>query len=472
MGIRCYLFLSAILASVNCSGEIARKPPPSQISPNVIYILADDLGYGDLGSYGQKRIETPHLDRMAEGGMRFTQHYAGSTVCAPSRASLMTGVHTGHASVRGNVELLIRPDEITLAEVMKKAGYATAAIGKWGIGHPPPPDDPQRNGFDHFFGYLSMWHAHNSYPEFLWRDQEVVSLNNVVEHPEEYYRPSQRELVGWASKKIDYSNDLFTQKALDFLDQQDEPFFLYLAYTIPHANNEGPAFGGPGMEVPELGQYSERDWPGAEKRKAAMITRLDGYVGQILESLQNRGLDQQTLVIFSSDNGPHREGGVDPDFFESNGRLRGIKRDLYEGGIRVPMIAHWPGTVQPGSESHHVSAFWDILPTLADLVNQPVDHPVDGISFLPELLGEKQPQHEYLYWEFHERGSKQAVRMGNWKGLRLSPASPLELYDLDTDSSETHDVASDHPKVVKQIESVLKTARDDSEEWPLNPSGQ
>ncbi len=263
--------------------------------PNIIYILADDLGHGDLGCFGQRKIKTPNLDKMAAEGMKFTQHYAGSTVCAPSRCSLMTGKHTGHCTVRGNVDVLMKPDEITIAKTLKQAGYSTACIGKWGIGHPPPPDDPHNNGFDHFFGYLSMWHAHNFYPDFLWKDGKKAPLRNVVQHPEKHYKADQEELVGLASEKLDYSHDLFSQAALEFIEEQDGPFFLFVPYTIPHANNEAGQFGEHGMEVPDYGIYADKDWPEPEKGKAAMISRLDRDIGKICAKLKQLGIDEEDL---------------------------------------------------------------------------------------------------------------------------------------------------------------------------------
>jgi len=436
--------------------------------PNNIYILADDLGYGDLGCYGQERIKTPNLDRMAAEGMRFTQHYAGSTVCAPSRCTLMTGKHTGHCTVRGNVDVLMKPEETTIAKVLKKAGYATACIGKWGIGHPPPPQDPHRNGFDHFFGYLSMWHAHNYYPDFLWKNGEKVPLRNIVQHPKKHYKANQEKLVGLAKEKVDYSSDLFTADALEFISTQQKPFFLFLSYTIPHANNEASQFGSHGMEVPDYGPYADEDWPEPEKGKAAMISRLDGDIGRIFAKLRERGIDKNTLVIFTSDNGPHKEGGIKPDFFDSNGPLKGIKRDLYEGGIRVPMIARWPGKIQAGSTSDHVSAFWDVLPTLAEAAGVEAPEGIDGISMLGGLLGRRQRRHRFLYWEFHEGNSKQAIRLGKWKAVRLAPSRPIELYDLESDIGEEHNVADRHPEIVVRAKRILKRVRTDEETWPLN----
>jgi len=442
--------------------------------PNIIYILADDLGYGDLGCYGQERIRTPYLDKMADEGMQFSQHYAGSTVCAPSRCCLLTGKHTGHCTVRGNVDVLMKPNEVTVAKILKQAGYSTACIGKWGIGHPPPPEEPHNNGFDYFFGYLSMWHAHNYYPDFLWKNGKRVALQNLVQHPRKHYKENQESLVGLASRKVDYSHDLFSQAALAYIEKQNRPFFLFLSYTIPHANNEASQFGEHGMEVPDHGIYRDKDWPEPEKAKAAMISRMDGDIGRIFTKLKELGVDEETLVMFSSDNGPHKEGGVKPDFFDSNGPLRGIKRDLYEGGIRVPMIARWPGKIKAGSQCEHISAFWDILPTFAELAGaQTPEGPplcgnrIDGISMVPALLGKSQRQHRFIYWEFHEGSSKQAVRMGDWKAVRLAPSRPIELYNLKLDIGEENDIAGRHPDIVAQVKEILDKVRTDVDIWPL-----
>jgi len=440
----------------------------SRPTPNIIYIMADDLGYGDLGCYGQPRIQTPHIDRLAAEGIRFTDHYAGSTVCAPSRCVLMTGKHTGHAYIRGNREVHpmgqepLAAKEVTVAEVLQQAGYRTGLIGKWGLGGPDSVGIPNRQGFDYFYGYLGQRHAHNYYPEFLFRNQERVPLNNTVPN-------DRQDGAGVASVRNQYSADLMAREGLEFIDRNaGQPFFLYLSATLPHANDEA---GKEGMEVPEYGIYADKNWPEPEKGLAAMITRLDSQVGQVMDRLQKHGIDDNTIVFFTSDNGPHAEGGNDPAFFDSNGPLRGIKRDLYEGGIRVPLIVRWPGQIKAGNVSHLPSAFWDFLPTAADLAGAESPAGIDGISYLPELLGKKQRNHEYLYWEFAPQGGKQAVRMGNWKGVRLNvhddPNGPIELYDLDTDLGEQHNIAGDHPDIVAQIEEIMNQAHTDSHLFPL-----
>lgn len=438
--------------------------------PNIIFVLTDDLGYGDLGCYGQQVIQTPNIDRMAAEGMLFTDAYAGSTVCAPSRCCLMTGMHTGHAYVRGNKEakpmgqLPLPEDAVTVPKLLKSRGYRTALIGKWGLGGPGSTGTPNNQGFDYFFGYLCQRHAHNYYPEFLFRNDERVPLPNKVAGDRD-------DGAGVATVRGQYSHDLMAREALQFIEQNRElPFFLYLALTIPHANNEA---GKKGMEVPSYGPYGHEDWPDAQKGHAAMITRMDGDIGRLLAKLKELDLDGDTIVFFSSDNGPHKEGGADPDFFDSNGPLRGTKRDLHEGGIRVPLIARWPGKIEAGSGTDHVCAFWDFLPTCCDLAGAVPPGNIDGFSILPTLLNRpgQQKKHRYLYWEFHEQGKKQAVRMGHWKGIRLNvaknPDGPIELYDLRTDLGETTDVASEHPDVVKRIVELMAVAHRPSELWPF-----
>ena len=443
--------------------------------PNIVYILVDDLGYGDLSSYGQETLSTPHIDRLAKQGMRFTQHYAGNTVCAPSRASLLTGKHPGHVSVRGNQPAgqLLRPEETTLAEVVAEAGYASLMVGKWGVGHPPAPDDPLKHGFDHAYGYINMWHAHNFYPEFLYEDAQKVALPGNVLDTSYDYPPDMMEGTGVAREKAIYAPDNFRQEALAFITQhQDQPFFLYLALNMPHANNEAGWFTGDGMEVPTYGQYADQDWPQPEKGFAAMITYMDNMVGRVVTHLDTLGLAENTLLIFTSDNGPHQEGGHSMDYFDSNGSLRGGKRDLYEGGIRVPMIARWPGKIPADVTTDHVSAFWDVLPTVADIVGVEPPPDIDGISFLPTLLQTgNQPQHAFLYWEFYEDGGKQAVREGTWKGIKLNvsreEAPVFELYQLDQDPDESDDVAEQHPGVVKRLEAHMQSAHEPFEHLPL-----
>jgi len=443
------------------SSSLGKARAATDTKPNIIFILADDLGYGDLGCYGQKRIKTPNLDRMAAEGMRFTQHYAGSTVCAPSRCTLMTGLHTGHCTVRGNARVPLRPADLTVAELLKQAGYRTGIIGKWGLGEADSTGIPNRQGFDYWFGYLNQRHAHNYYPRYLWRNQQKVWLDNEVR---DVNPPG-----GVATKRVQYSHDLFAAEALAFVERnKDKPFFLYLAFTIPHANNEA---GKKGMEVPSYDPYTDKDWPEPQKAHAAMITRMDRDIGRLLAKLKELGIDEKTLVMFSSDNGPHREGGNNPHFNDSNGPLRGIKRDVYEGGIRVPLIARWPGKIKPGSVSDHISAFWDFLPTCCELAQVPVPDGIDGISMVPTLLGrpEQQRQHEYLYWEFHEQGKKQAVRLGPWKGVRLNvaknPDGPIELYNLEDDIGEQHNIAAQHPDIVAKIAKIMKQARTPSQHW-------
>jgi arylsulfatase A-like enzyme len=421
--------------------------------PNIIFILADDLGYGDLGCYGQQRIKTPNLDRLAAEGIRFTQAYSGATVCAPSRCCLMTGKHGGHATVRGNKrpEVGLRPDEATLPALLKKAGYRTALSGKWGLGGPSTRSMPNQRGFDEFFGYLDQLHAHNSYPEHLWQNEEEVFLTE-----------------NWFNRRKKFAPDLFTEKALEFVKRRESrPFFLYLAYTVPHADNELGAFQGNGIEVPSDEPYSNENWPQVERNFAALVTRMDRDIGTLLAALGDGGIDRNTLIVFSSDNGPHREGGHDPDYFSSRGPLRGIKRDLYEGGIRMPLLTRWTGRIRGGQVSGQVLAFWDILPSLGELAGVPRPAALDGISVLPALLGERRVEHPPLYWEFHERGFSQAVRFGDWKAVRNNPQKPIELYDLKADIGEKNDVAAGNAPLVQKAAELLKSLRVDSPEFPV-----
>ncbi len=456
------LMTAVLLVAVPADRAVAQQP---LAKPNVVVIQADDLGYGDLSAYGQTQFQTPSLDRLAREGIRFTQYYAGSTVCAPSRTSLMTGLHTGHTWIRGNGEIALRPEDVTIAEVLKTAGYRTAVIGKWGLGIPGTTGEPNKQGFDYSFGFLDHRHAHRQYTDHLWRDGKRVAVDVDSQ----------------------YVNDLFTRESLDWLDRADRrPFFLYLNYTVPHAELRVPEsslaeYRGKYPEKPYVNEKADarktgalpdgaslgyRSQPTPHAAFAAMITRMDRDIGRIVDHQHARGLDRNTLIMFISDNGPHQEGGGDPVFFKSNGGLRGIKRDLYEGGIRVPMIARWVGTIPAGRVSDYAWAHWDILPTLADLAGARVPDGLDGKSMTRALRGESQSPHDPFYWEFHERGFQQAVRMGKWKAVRLAPGKPLELYDLDADPRETHDVAAGNAAIVEQVETYLKTARTPSARWP------
>jgi len=428
------LVFVSILALVFPFHSIAQS---STTRPNVIFILADDLGYGDLGCFGQKLIKTPNIDRLASEGMRFTQAYAGATVCAPSRCSLMTGKHNGHAAIRGNKELQpegqqpMPADTFTVAHLMKQAGYATAVIGKWGLGFPGSTSTPDKMGFDYFFGYNCQVKAHEYYPEYLWRNSEKVMLDGKS-----------------------YSHDLMAEDALAFVrTNQVKPFFLELAFTIPHMK----------LQVPDLGPYEKESWPDNLKKLAAMVTRLDRDVGRLMALLKELNLDDRTLVFFASDNG----AAYNDELFNHSGPLRGRKRDMYEGGLRSPSIARWPGKIKVGVVSEQVWTFYDFLPTMAAFTGQKAPADVDGISILPALLENKIVEHSPLYFEFHERGFEQAARFGDWKAVRHGIKQPIELYDLKTDLAEAHDVAAQHAEVVKRCEEFLNTTRTESKTWPI-----
>ena len=450
-------------ASAQLTNTAKTVTSPAPHKPNIIFILADDLGYGDLGCYGQDKIKTPNLDKLAGEGLRFTSFYAGSTVCAPSRCALMTGLHTGHGLIRGNAAVALGPGDTTVAELLKQAGYRTALIGKWGLGDEKTTGVPEKKGFDVVLGYLDQVHAHDYYTDHLWRYDPESGFEGWMSFP-----------GNRGGKKESYSHDVFTKAALNFVRiskpeplNHYRPFFLYLAYTIPHANNEETKLSGNGMQVPSDAPYSAEPWPQPEKNKAAMITRLDADVGKLMDKLKELKLEDNTIVFFTSDNGPHKEGGVDPKFFQSSSPFRGYKRDLYEGGIRVPLIVRWPGRIKPG-RADSAWAFWDFLPTAAEIVGANAPTNIDGISMLPTLLGKPQTnQHAFLYWEFHERGFQQAVRMGGWKAIRLKVGQPFEIFDLTTDPGEKKNVAAEHPDVAATIEDYLKTARTESEHWPI-----
>jgi arylsulfatase A-like enzyme len=469
MGTKRLLMLMFVLSAAFVAGPEASH---AAAHPNVIVILADDLGFGDLGCYGQKLIQTPNLDRMAAEGMRFTQFYAGSTVCAPSRSVLMTGKHLGHTRVRGNAPeanlkiQALRKGDRTLAHTFRDAGYATALFGKWGLGEIGSDGHPNSMGFDEFFGYLNQRHAHNYYPSFLIHNSRRFPLRNVAEVE------NRDRGDGWARRKVDYSHDVIMTKALRWLKQnRRKPFFLYLAVTLPHANNEATRATGDGQEVPDYGIYKDKPWPNPDKGQAAMITRLDRDVGRLQARLKEYGIDESTLVIFSSDNGPHHEGNNNPDLFKPAGPLRGMKRALYEGGIRVPLLARWPGRIKAGSVSNHIGYFGDVFATVCELTSQKLPRGLDSVSFLPTLLGEyaKQQKHEYLYWEFYEQGGRQAVRFDNYKAIREPMfTGKVVLYDLSKDIGETRDIATTHPELVTRAIRMMNEAHVSAPEWAVS----
>ncbi len=465
--------VALVLLMVTVSAAVS-----AERAPNIIYIMTDDLGYGDLGCYGQKTIQTPNLDRMAAEGMRFTDHYAGHTVCRPSRLVLWTGQHVGHTGLIGNRDRSLTGMESTVAQRLKSAGYATGGVGKWALGNVEDPSEvdnpghPNNNGFDYWFGYLNQGNAHNFYPPFLWENKKQIaqSGNTLMDDPQARGHVS--------SKKVTYSHDEMTDAAFKFVRQhKDDPFLLHIHWTIPHANNEAGRVLGDGMEVPDYGIYADQDWPNPEKGFAAMISRMDGDVGELFALLQELKIDDDTLVLFTSDNGPHEEGGHLHEYFDSNGALKGYKRSMHDGGIRVPLIARWPGKVAAGSVSEHPSAFWDFLPTACEAAGVEVTGSVDGISYLPTLLGNKalQPEHEYLYWASSEGETSVGVRHGKWKlveyrqakkGKKASvdAAKPgWRLYDLTQDIGEENDLAAKYPQVVERILGYLKRDRLDDE---------
>jgi arylsulfatase A len=438
--------------------------------PNIIFILADDLGYGDPGCYGQEKIATPNIDNLAKHGLKFTQFYSGSSVCAPARTTFMTGLHTGHAPVRGNKTFKPEgqtplPDSVvTFAKLLQENGYATAAFGKWSLGFITTSGDPNKQGFDEFYGYNCQSLAHNYYPDHLWNNHQRVDF------PENKI----------ANKT--YSADLIHHQALDFIKNTNQPFFIYLPYTLPHAELIVPH---DSIYYYYIKKFNEK--PDTNKRKydgrisdsypracyAAMVSRLDRYVGEIVKTIEQKGIADNTLIIFTSDNGPHKEGGNDPEYFKSNGIFRGIKRDLYEGGIREPFIAYWPGKIKPGITTQ-VCALWDMYPTFLELAGIESPKKIDGLSMVPTLMHtRKQQQHKYLYWEFHENNGRQAVRWNNWKGVRLevnkNANAPIELYNLSTDPSEKENVVNKYPEVVRKLESIIEEAHIKNADWPLLP---
>ena len=481
------LLLLAPAAAVADDAESAAKP-------NVIWVMADDLGYGDVGCFGGTAVPTPNIDRLAAEGMKFTDFYAGSTVCAPSRSVLMTGLHTGHTPIRGNDTVPLPAGTVTVAEMLQDAGYRTGLFGKWGLGEEGSEGVPNEQGFNEFFGYLNQHHAHNYYPAFLYRNRERVPQPNVVA-PTEGGKMDDRfgglYGAGYATEKGAYSAEVIHAEALDFIENSaDEPFFLYYATTLPHVNNQATRRPGGASEVPGLaygedyapdyGPFADRDdWDDNTKGHAAMIALLDRQVGELVAKVDELGLAESTLIVFTSDNGPLVEGGHDPEPFDAPGPLNGYKRSLTEGGIRVPTIARWPGHVEAGTTSNHVGYFGDLFATAADLAGTEPPYGLDSVSFAPTLLGfdDRQAEHDYLYWEFYEQGSKQAVRKGDWKAVfrPLGSRTPA-LYDLSTDLGETRDVAADHPEVVAEMVKIAAAAHVPDPNWEpkgrvTNPTG-
>ncbi|TWT98620.1 arylsulfatase [Stieleria varia] len=458
------LSLTALICLLAIQGF---SPAEAAEKPNIIYILLDDAGYGDLSCYGQQKFQTPNIDRLAQEGIQFTDHYSGSTVCAPTRCSLMTGLHTGHTYVRGNREVkpegqaAMPADIVTIPRLLRNAGYKTGAFGKWGLGAPGSPSDPA-NHFDVFYGYNCQREAHNYYPTHLWSNFERVELDGKT-----------------------YTAPLIANAATQFIrDNKDVPFFVYLPVTIPHAAMHAPESDVAPFrdQFPEyenkIGKYAGTEFRNPAAAFVAMMTILDNEVGELMTLLQTLDLDDNTIVMLSSDNGPHREGGHDPVLFDSNGPLRGFKRDLTEGGIRAPMIARWPGKIAPGRKTSHASAHWDVLPTVCELAGVKTPNNIDGISFVNTLMGkpDQQPQHDYLYWEFYEQGGKRAVRFGNWKAIQLNlnknADSPVALYDLSQDIGETNDVASEHPDLVAKAKRFFTDAHTPSEFWSFGTKKQ
>ncbi|WP_181898330.1 arylsulfatase [Alteromonas aestuariivivens] len=459
--------------------------------PNLVFILADDIGFNDLSVNGQLHFRTPNLDQLAAQGTRFTNFYAGSAVCAPSRSVLMTGQHSGRTPVRANFMTLtdeqgnetykgrsFEPEEILVSEVLKDAGYQTGLVGKWGLGEANDSGHPNKQGFDYFFGFLNHVHAHNHFTDFLWRNDEQVPLNNKPKKVDcaYCYKFDFEGTVTPEEERFEYVDERLREEALSFIERSatsDQPFFLFYSLISPHANNEADQVEwAHGLEVPDYGEFADKPWPETAKGYAAMMRHIDNSVGAVVEKLEALGIADNTIIIFTGDNGPHAEGGNDPDFHDSNGELRGIKRDLYEGGIRMPTIAWGPGLVPSGRTSDHMAYFGDVMATYAELANGQLPGNLDSISFASELLGQEQTeQHDYLYWEFHLHGSSQAVRQGKWKAIRLPlKTGPIELYDLSVDPGETHDVAAEHPQLVQQFAAIMDANHFPHPNWPVSTS--
>lgn len=465
---------AAVQSSILVSGASSMADPmAAKRKPNIIYILADDLGYAEVGCYGQKKIKTPNIDKLCAEGMKFTDHYSGNPVCAPSRCSFMTGMHTGHTEVRGNKQIggaegwklgattggqwNIKEDTVTVVKLMKKAGYTTGAFGKWGLGTYGGTGAPDKQGFDDFYGYICQRQAHTYYPNHLWNNGKIERF------------PENEN-----GKEVTYSQDKIAEHAREFLKRnKDKPFFLYVPFTIPHVSLQVPEeslkeYRGLWPEIPFPGDgYFPHPTPRAAY--AAMVSHMDRDVGSLVKLVKDFGLEEDTLIIFTSDNGPTFNGGSDSKFFESAGPFRGLKCSAYEGGIRIPFIARWKGKIKPGTVSNHISAFWDMMPTFCDIAGTATPKGIDGISILPTLMGQpkKQKEHEYLYWEYVRQ---QAIRMGDWKAYRKSPDSEMELYNLRTDIAESIDLAEKEPKIAAKMRKLLTDARTESDLFPIKKS--
>ena len=464
----CWLLLP-LLVSTACAA--APSWPTNQSLPNIVVILADDLGWGDLSCYGQKKFATPNLDRLAVEGMRFTQAYAGAPGGAASRGALLTGLHTGHARIRGNHgpdghPVALRPEDGTLTEVMKRAGYHVGVIGKWGLGGDGSSGLPERKGANQWLGLLDVRHATNQFPAVVARyDPTLAMFTNAVS----YYQPIFDNEGG---RQARHAHDIFTFAASNYFRvyqpaewNKFRPLFLHLAVTLPNAG-EGVGTNSPAPYLGPLGRFATEKWPEPERRKAAAIAHLDASVGQLLRQLDERRMAEHTVIFLTSDNAAQKDGLCDPAFFASNGPFRGAKGDLTEGGLRVPLLVRWPGRIKPASTNHQPVALWDLFATVTELVGVTNAPPTDGLSLVPALLGKPtKAAREFLYWESHESGFAQAVRVGDWKGIRAKPGAPLELFNLVRDPGELRDVAADQPAVVKHLETLLKSARRESAVW-------
>jgi arylsulfatase A-like enzyme len=472
-----FLFLLTLGCSfLACQSQSSNEQENSEAPverPNIVFILVDDLGYGDIGCFGQEKIQTPHIDRLAREGIRFTEAYAGSAVCAPTRSTLMQGLHSGHARVRGNgyknYRETLREGDYTVAMMLQEAGYKTGLFGKWGLGLHNQYGIPNKMGFDEFFGYLNQRHAHCHYPEFLYHNEKRIYYpENGTHHLIENYRGEQRYDENGVCQplgiddpsKAKYAFDVYCERSLEFVRaNKDNPFFLYLAYTPPHGS----------YVVPELGDYSNKDWSLSHRIYAAMITRVDSEIGKLMQLLEELSIDENTLVIFASDNGNtngnSKEGETPTNVFFNNESPRaGMKGDIRDGAFHVPAFARWPEQIRPGQESDHIWAMWDFMPTVAELIGVNPPENTDGISILPTLLGEteKQERHDFLYWEFNE---EQAVRIANWYGYKNSRGE-LEIYDLEKNPEQDQDLASEFPDIAKKIDEIMKREHTPSDVWP------